>query len=116
MDNLSEAIQLLAKMRENFQGFLHEYGTFEDVKGLSKYKVSELGFVLNKKTHKLHLPKFMKDGHEHVLVADDTGQRKWVPVRFIVAKTFVNNDDNLLNVEHIDGDKSNNIANNLRWV
>ena len=49
METLSEAVQLLAMMRENLQGFLHEYGTFEDVKGLSKYKVSELGFALNKK-------------------------------------------------------------------
>ena len=50
METLSDAIQLLEMMRNYIQGFLDQYGTFEDVKGPNTYKVSELGYVLNKNT------------------------------------------------------------------
>jgi hypothetical protein len=42
--------------------------------------------------------------------------RELVRVSIIVAKTFVSNPDNLPEVNHIDGDKSNNNDWNLEWT
>jgi len=43
-------------------------------------------------------------------------KRKTYLVHRIVAKTFINNEENLSEVNHIDGDKMNNSAKNLEWV
>lgn len=91
-------------------------GTFAEIPGLSKYKVSDHGFVQNKKSFKLLYPKAMKDGHEYYLLSDDFGIRSRYPTRFLVADTFIPNEGRLENVEHIDGDKTNNEVTNLRRV
>jgi hypothetical protein len=91
-------------------------GTFAEIPGLSKYKVSDHGFVQNKKSFKLLYPKAMKDGHEYYLLSDDFGIRRQYPIRFLVAETFIPNEGGLSNVEHIDGDKTNNEVTNLRRV
>lgn len=107
---------ILELMRTNFVEFIASFGTFEDIPGLSRYDVSDKGYVKNKHTHKLLVPKVTKDGHEHVMLMDDFGKRKWFPVRFLVAKTFVYNEHNLNEVDHINGDRCNNEANNLIWI
>ena len=42
--------------------------------------------------------------------------REMFYVHELVAKTFVSNPDNHPYIEHIDGDKLNNRADNLRWT
>ena len=114
---LDDTIDLLSNMRNSLNDFLEQYGTFDTLEGYSKYLISDLGFVLNKRTHKLSHFKIMnKDGHEKVLIKDDMGKTSWYPVRLLVARTFLPNDNNLNDVEHIDGDKTNNEVSNLRWV
>ena len=115
-DIFNEAIELLSMVKNDYQAFLEQFGNFEDIPGFSNYQVSDLGFIKNKKTFRLHYPRIMKDGHEHVMMADDFGKRKWVPVRFLVARRFVYNEHVLNEVDHVDGDRSNNEANNLIWV
>ncbi len=117
MDILDFVVQELAIMKQFHETYLlDKFGTFENIPGLSKYEVSDHGFVLNKKTVKLLFPREKKDGHIEYLLTDDFGVRRRYPIRFLVADTFIPNEGRLLNVEHIDGDKTNNEVTNLRRV
>ena len=121
MDDIDYVIKELTIMKQFNETFLDEmfldkFGTFEHIPGLSKYKVSDRAYVLNKKSLKLLYPKVMKDGHEYYLLSDDFGIRSRYPIRFLVADTFIPNEGRLENVEHIDGDKTNNEVTNLRRV
>ena len=116
MEILDFVIQELAIMKQFNESFLDKFGTFADIPGLSKYKVSDRGYVQNKKTLKLLYPKVMKDGHIEHLLSDDCGIRSRNPIRFLVADSFIPNEGRLSNVEHIDGDKTNNEVTNLRRV
>ena len=116
MEFIDGIIERLTRMKQ-FHEIIHgTFGTFADIPGLSKYNVSDRGFVQNKKSFKLLYPKAMKDGHEYYLLSDDFGIRSRYPIRFLVADTFIPNEGRLLNVEHIDGDKTNNEVTNLRRV
>lgn len=44
------------------------------------------------------------------------GKRKYFAVHRLVAQEFVDNPYNYTQVDHLDGDKLNNNANNLEWV
>ena len=113
---MDDTIDLLSNIRNSLIDFLEQYGTFQRLDGFSKYYVSDLGFVLKKSNNTLLHFKIMNDGHEKVLIKNDAGYQKWFPVCMLVAKTFIPNPDNLNDVEHIDGDKTNNEVSNLIWV
>ena len=113
---VNEAINLLQNMRHDLHNFVNTYGTFQSLHGFSRYLISDMGYILKKSNNTLLFFKVMKDGHEKVLIKDDTGTQKWFPVYMLVARTFIPNPDNLYNVEHIDGNKANNQVSNLRWV
>ena len=51
----------------------------------------------------------------HVKLFDDFGTEHDELVHMLVDRTFVPNPNNYVNVLHIDGNKSNNNAKNLRW-
>lgn len=76
-----------------------------DVKG---YQVSSLGRIKNPKG-KL-LTGSDKDGYVRVCI-----QCKLIRLHRIVAKHFVENPDSKLEVNHKDGNKKNNRAENLEW-
>ena len=107
--------------------FFAQYGTFEDVIDFSEYMVSDLGLVMRKEVCMFLTPITLKDGHEHVRIKYDFGKKQWYPLRLLVAKAFVRplpetreelvpNEYGCNDVEHINGDKTNNEASNLRWV
>jgi hypothetical protein len=118
IDYIIKELTIMKQFNETFldEMFLDKFGTFEHIPGLSKYKISDRGYVQNKKTLKLLFPREKKDGHAYYLLSDDFGIRSRYPIRFLVADTFIPNEGRLLNVEHIDGDKTNNEVTNLRRV
>ena len=116
MEIIDYMIEELRLMKEFHEIIRETFGTFADIPGLSKYNISDRGYVKNNKTLKLLYPKTMKDGHEYYLLSDDFGVRRRYQIRFLVADTFIPNEGGLSNVEHIDGDKSNNEIINLRRV
>ena len=55
-------------------------------------------------------------GYLRVSAMSENGKRVQIPVHRAVATAFVENPDGKREVNHIDGDKRNNMAENLEWV
>ena len=60
-------------------------------------------------------PKLSKDGYEYVHLYSDSGDYLPWRVSRLIALAFVDNPDNKDTVDHIDGNRTNNHASNLRW-
>jgi hypothetical protein len=101
-----------------------EWRPIKEYEGL--YEVSDTGLVkaLEKRvergkcnrTWKEHIKKYGVDskGYLRVTLSKD-GTNKTYKVHRLVATAFTPNPDNLPQVNHIDGNKSNNCVSNLEW-
>lgn len=79
------------------------------------YAATEDGQIWSYKTQKfLKLGKGGR-GYLYVNLSKD-GNIKTYTVHRLIALTYISNPDNLLEVDHIDRNKSNNSVENLRWV
>lgn len=102
---------------------------WKDVVGYeSYYEVSNLGRVRSKERvlpHNINKGNYVKKskvlstqirkGYVFVCVCVN-GIRKALPVHRVVAKAFLPNPENKAQVNHIDGDKTNNKLENLEWA
>lgn len=81
-----------------------------------KYEISSLGRVRNKDRLNLMRHKITHDGYHRVCLATPgySNGKEWAVAR-LVALTFIPNPNNLQQVNHIDGNKSNNAVSNLEW-
>ena len=60
---------------------------------------------------------FDKDGYKKVRLSNGDGSRKVFSVHRLILETFEPNpNSDILQVNHIDGDKTNNCLSNLEWV
>lgn len=83
------------------------------------YMVSDLGRVMGmpKRTHYGHLMALYekKTGYVQVCLSKD-GKKHYASVHRLVSQAFLDNPNNKPEVNHINGDKSDNRAENLEWV
>ena len=91
---------------------------WKPIKGWEEYySVNELGEVKNNKTNKLIKGDVNNAGYYRVSLCDKTSLRKGRYFRHrLVTEHFIDNPNNLSEVNHIDGDKSNNCVDNLEWI
>ena len=87
------------------------------VPNYENYEASNLGNVRNKKTGRILKPSMTKSGYM-VLCLRNENKTKCFNLHSIIARTWVDNDNPKINTEvhHIDHNKSNNRADNLKWV
>lgn len=98
---------------------------FKDIEGYEgKYQISNLGNVkafykYENKKYKPHSKilkqKIKKNGYVEIGLSKDN-KTKYFTIHRLVAKTFIPNQENKPEVNHIDGNKQNNCVTNLEWV
>lgn len=81
----------------------------------SDYLVDDRGFVLSKRDKKPMKPSTNHHGYQIINIMMN-GKRKGLGVHTAVARAFCDGFSPELQVNHKDGDKTNNRADNLEWV
>lgn len=66
-------------------------------------------------TGKLLKPQLKRNGYLQVALSKN-GHKTWVCIHRLVAESFIPNQDELAQINHIDGNKKNNVVNNLEWI
>ena len=101
---------------------------WKDIKGYeNKYKISNYGDVISLPRFKKNHSKFQevpmkkisqkvnkKNGYVYVYLCND-GKYKNIRLHKIVAENFIDNPNNYNQINHIDGNKTNNRVDNLEW-
>lgn len=78
-------------------------------------EVSNFGRIRNIKTNRMRATPTSKRGYP-VFSIKENGKQRLITVHRCVASAFIPNPTNLPQVNHKDGDKTNNKVSNLEWV
>ena len=82
----------------------------------SKYAISNLGRLKNEETGKILSQHEDKCGYLFHSYFDFDGKQHSGRINRLVALAFIPNPENKPTVNHIDGDKKNNVVTNLEWA
>lgn len=90
---------------------------FKDIPGYEgKYQVTSWGRVYNVDTGSFVKPEVHAKGYLRVDLFDHAGKRKHMKVHRLVGMAFIPNPDMKPQINHKDGNKTNNSFTNLEWV
>ena len=79
------------------------------------YGITSCGKVWSYKYKKFLKPVIKHKGYLYVILYKD-GKGKNYRLHRLVAEAYIQNPDNLPQVDHIDNDKTHNYVNNLQWI
>jgi hypothetical protein len=88
---------------------------WKPIKDFPEYEVSNLGRILSVKKKQVIRQDLNPDGYPTVSLYH-LGVRKTKSVHRLVGLSFLPNPDNLTELDHINQEKDDNRAENLRWV
>ena len=89
--------------------------TMKQIKKYPDYFVTKEGLVFSSKTNIYLKFSYDKQGYQRVGLYTGNYKSKTIKVHRLVAETFIENTENKTDVNHIDGNKSNNNVYNLEW-
>ena len=87
---------------------------WKDIPNFNGYQASDKGFIFSKKRNKILIPHPNEKGYLRVCL-HVKGKSTTQKVHRLVALTFLENPNNLPEVNHKDGNKLNNRVDNLEW-
>lgn len=79
------------------------------------YQVSDWGNIMSVRKNEKMKPSLGKNGYLKTVLTKDK-ERKYALIHRLIAETFVANPENKSCVDHINGVRTDNRAENLRWV
>ena len=90
---------------------------FVKIDGYDDYFISDHGQVISTKNNKIKYLSPGNNGRGYLQVyLSKNGKQKNKKIHRLIAEHFIDNPNNLPQVDHIDQNKTNNNINNLRWV
>ena len=89
--------------------------TFKKIEGFEDYSISDHGNVRNDKTGKIRKPFLNQDNVYQLGLYKDKEVSMW-RIHRLVCNAFIPNPDNKHDIQHIDGDTTNNEVTNLKWI
>lgn len=82
---------------------------------MEKYIINKDGTIYSKR-YKKNIKTYIHRGYEYATLIMDNGKKKNIRVNRLIAETFLQNPNNLSEVDHKDHNKLNNAVTNLQWI
>ena len=100
---------------KNGQSAAKQIADMKPIPGFEDYLISKDGQVYSTKTNKFFNPSKTKDGYLKVALRANN-KAYYFRVHKLVAMTYLENPNNLPEVNHKDFDRTNNSLDNLEWI